>query len=114
MASQSDILALCQHSLIGYAIASWEGYKPSHHHRLIAKALERIERGECKRLMISMPPRHGKSMLASEFFPAWYLGRNPSRNIIHATYGQDLADNFGRKIRNLIADPLFGAVFPGV
>jgi predicted phage terminase large subunit-like protein len=64
--------------------------------------------------MIAMPPRHGKSMLASEFFPAWYLGRNPDRYVIAATYAQDLADDFGRKVRNQIGDPIFGKIFPGV
>lgn len=53
-------------------------------------------------------------MLASEFFPAWYLGRNPDHYVIAATYAQDLADDFGRKVRNQIADPLFGRIFPGV
>jgi predicted phage terminase large subunit-like protein len=61
----------------------------------------------------SMLPTHN-SMLASEFFPAWYLGRNPDRFVIAATYAQDLADDFGRKVRNQIADPLFRAIFPGV
>jgi predicted phage terminase large subunit-like protein len=111
---QSEIFGLCYHSLIGYAIASWEGYKPARHHRIIANALERVERGELKRLMIFMPPRHGKSMLASEFFPAWYLGKHPDHQVIHTTYGQELADGFGRKIRNQLKDPLFGAVFDGV
>lgn len=114
MASQADILALCRHSLIGYAIASWEGYTPARHHRLIADALQRVEKGLCKRLMIFMPPRHGKSMMASEFFPAWYMGLHPDHQLIHTTYGQELADGFGRKIRNQIKDPLFGAVFPGI
>lgn len=110
----TDVIPLCKSSLLGYCIASWEGYKPANHHRLIARKLEAVARGEIKRLMIQMPPRHGKSMLASEFFPAWYLGWHPEHQIIHATYGQTLADGFGRKIRNLMAEPLHGAVFPGI
>jgi predicted phage terminase large subunit-like protein len=62
--------------------------------------------------MIFVPPRHGKSMLTSEHFPAWYLGRNPSKSIVCATYAQDLADDFGRKVRNQMVDPLYGEVFP--
>lgn len=53
-------------------------------------------------------------MLVSEFFPAWYLGRNPEHNIIAATYAQELADDFGRKVRNQIAGESFASVFPGV
>lgn len=99
--------------LIAYAAYQWPGYKPAKHHRLIARHLEAVERGEITRLMISMPPRHGKSMLASEFFPAWYLGRNPSHYVIAATYAQELADDFGRKVRDQIAEPAFQAIFPG-
>lgn len=64
--------------------------------------------------MITMPPRHGKSMLASEFFPAWYLGRNPDHYVVTATYAQELADDFGRKVKNQIEDATFQAIFPGV
>jgi predicted phage terminase large subunit-like protein len=101
-------------SLLGYAAYQWPGYNAAHHHRLIAAKLEAVERGEIKRLMIFMPPRHGKSMLASEFFPAWYLGRNPSNYVIAATYAQDLADDFGRKVRNQIKDETFAGIFPGI
>lgn len=100
--------------LIAYAAYQWPSYKDAAHHRLIARKLEAVERGEITRLMISMPPRHGKSMLASEFFPAWYLGRNPSHYVVAATYAQDLADDFGRKVRNQIADESYKAIFPGV
>lgn len=100
--------------LIPYAAFQWPGYRDAAHHRLIARKLEAVERGDVRRLMINMPPRHGKSMLASEFFPAWYLGRNPDHYVIAATYAQELADDFGRKVRNQIADPSFQAIFPGV
>ena len=100
--------------LIAYCAYQWPQYRDAAHHRLIARKLEAVERGEIKRLMIFMPPRHGKSMLASEFFPAWYLGRNPEHYVIAATYSQELADDFGRKVRGQIADPSFGAIFPGV
>jgi len=112
--TQAEILSLCRQSLIGYAIAQWEGYRPAAHHRKIARALERVSKGECKRLMIFMPPRHGKSMLASEYFPAWYFGHHPNHQIIHTTYAQDLADDFGRKVRNQIGDPMYGQVFQSV
>jgi len=100
--------------LIAYAAYQWPGYRDAAHHRLIARHLEAVERGEIKRLMITMPPRHGKSMLASEFFPAWYLGRNPDHYVVTATYAQELADDFGRKVKNQIEDPAYQLVFPGV
>lgn len=100
--------------LISYAAYQWPGYRDAAHHRLIARHLEMVERGEITRLMITMPPRHGKSMLASEFFPAWYLGRNPDHYVVTATYAQELADDFGRKVKNQIEDSAFNAIFPGV
>lgn len=100
--------------LISYAAYQWPAYQDAAHHRLIARHLEAVERGEITRLMITMPPRHGKSMLASEFFPAWYMGRNPDHYVVTATYAQELADDFGRKVKNQIEDPAFQLVFPGV
>lgn len=105
-------LLFARNNLLSYAIAQYGQYKPAEHHRKIARALERVVSGECKRLMIFMPPRHGKSMLASEFFPAWFLGHHPDRYIIATTYAQELADDFGRKVRNQLQDPLFKAIFP--
>ena len=100
-------------SLLAYTIAQRPDYKVSELHRKIAAALERVEAGLCKRLMIFVPPRHGKSMLTSEHFPAWFLGRNPHKSIVCATYAQDLADDFGRKVRNQVIDGLFREIFPG-
>jgi len=100
--------------LLSYSAYQWPGYRDAAHHRLIAQKLEAVERGEITRLMITMPPRHGKSMLTSEFFPAWYLGRNPDHYVVTATYAQDLADDFGRKVKNQIVDGSYSAIFPGV
>ena len=89
-------------------------YERAQHHVQIAAKLEAVERGEIDRLMIFMPPRHGKSELASKRFPAWCLGRRPERQIIAASYNSDLANDFGRNVRNLVAEPEFGQVFPNV
>lgn len=64
--------------------------------------------------MVFMPPRHGKSEKASKRFPAWYMGRNPKRLIIGASYNSDLATDFGREVRNIMASPEYGDVFSGV
>ena len=64
--------------------------------------------------MIFMPPRHGKSELASKRFPAWCLGRDPKRQIIAASYNSDLANDFGRNVRNIVNEPEFRDVFPNV
>lgn len=112
MKLQEAALETAKHWLIPYTLAFRPDYRASALHRRIADALKRVESGECSRLMIFVPPRHGKSMLTSEHFPAWYLGRNPSKSIVCATYAQDLADDFGRKVRNQMVDPLFREIFP--
>jgi predicted phage terminase large subunit-like protein len=100
--------------LLDYAKHMYPGYKDPGHIKLITKNLEALERGEVKRLAVFMPPRHGKSMLCSEFFPAWYLGNNPNEFIIQSTYAQELADDFGRKVRNQVQSEDFNQVFPQV
>jgi predicted phage terminase large subunit-like protein len=62
--------------------------------------------------MIFMPPRHGKSELASRRFPAWFMGRNPKLSIIAASYNSDLAGDFGREVRNIVASPEHANLFP--
>lgn len=59
-----------------------------------------------------MPPRHGKTEIATVKFPAWYLGRNTDKEIICCSYSADLAEEFGRKARACVADELHGAIFP--
>ena len=106
--------ALARRSLLRFTEYTNPQYQRAQHHAQIAAKLEAVERGEIDRLMIFMPPRHGKSELASKRFPAWCLGRDPSRQIIAASYNSDLANDFGRNVRNIVAEPEFGQVFPGV
>lgn len=84
---------------------------PAHHHRLLIEELEAVERGDNTRLMIFWPPGHAKSKYSSEYFPAWYVGRNKKKTLIHATYGTDFAERFGRKIRNIVKTPECEKVF---
>ena len=105
-------LVLAHQDLACYAVAVLPQFELAHHHEIIVSRLEAVERGEISRLMIFLPPRHGKSLLGSTIFPAWFLGRHPERNLIFTAYGQELADDFGRQVRNLIADPLHRAIFP--
>lgn len=98
--------------LLGYVKYMWDGYKISLHHQIIAKHLMAIERGDIKRLIIAMPPRSGKTMLVSEYFPAWYFGRNPDKQIIAATFSGDRANDIGRKVRNQMIDPVYKKIFP--
>ena len=90
----------------------YENFIEGRHHRIIAEKLEKVARGEIKRLIINMPPRHSKSEFASFLMPAWFLGRNPKLKIIQATHNTELAVRFGRKVRHLIDDPAYKDIFP--
>ena len=109
----SELLARrkARSGLIAFSAYTNPTYIAAPHHELIAAKLEAVERGEIKRLMITMPPRHGKSELASRRFPAWFIGRNPGKQIIAASYNSDLASDFGREVRNIVASPEYGALF---
>ncbi len=65
-------------------------------------ALSEVEAGRITRLIITMPPRHSKSLHVSENFPAWYLGRHPSHRVISASHTQKLADRFSRSVRRKV------------
>lgn len=75
-------------------------WQPAAHLELLCSKIEAVERGEIKRLMVFLPPRHGKSHVVSKKFPAWYLGRNPDKEIIISSYSADLAYDFSRIARN--------------
>jgi len=106
--------AKARRSLLAFTEYTNPVYYRADHHAKIAAKLEAVERGEIDRLMIFIPPRHGKSELASKRFPAWCLGRNAHRQIIAASYNSDLASDFGRNVRNIVGSPEFGQVFPDV
>jgi predicted phage terminase large subunit-like protein len=86
-------------------------YMVAKHHRVIAAALEEVEKGNIRRLIINLGPRHGKSQLTSRLFPAWYLGRNPANSIMLGTYNQDFANDFGRDVRAILDDPVYKQIF---
>lgn len=75
-------------------------WRPAPHLDLLCAKLEAVERGECQRLMVFCPPRHGKSEVVSRGFPCWFLGRNPDKEVMVASYSADLAFDFSRRARN--------------
>jgi predicted phage terminase large subunit-like protein len=103
-AAYDDLIEFCKKMQPDYIVGK--------HHRMLADMLMAIERGEKDRICVNIPPRHGKSQLVSIMFPAWFLGRNPSKKVMMVSHTTDLAVDFGRKVRNLIATDAYRAVFP--
>jgi predicted phage terminase large subunit-like protein len=89
-------------------------YDPQYFHRALAQALEDVEAGRMMRLIITFPPRHGKSELSSKRFPAWFVGRDPYRYCAVCTYNQTFAEDIGRTVRGIIRQPAYAQAFPGV
>jgi predicted phage terminase large subunit-like protein len=79
---------------------------------LLAATLEKCRTGKTKRQILNLPPRTLKSHAASVALPAWLLGHDPSKQIICASYGQDLADKHARDCRTLMSSPFYRGLFP--
>ena len=103
-----------QDSFITYIKHMWPDFIEGRHHKIFAEKLEQVARGELKRLIINMPPRHTKSEFASTYFPSWVLGRNPKLKIMQITHTAELAFRFGRRVRDLIDSEEYKSVFPNV
>jgi predicted phage terminase large subunit-like protein len=87
-------------------------FEDAKHHRAIAKALEQVAKGKIRRLIVTLPPRHGKSEMISRRFIPWLMGKDPYKSIIFATYNEDFAQDFGADCRSIMAAPQFNQVFP--
>lgn len=109
---------LCRRHLLPYVQRFVPNYDPGWVHIDICERLEKfyddVEKGLSPRLMLFMPPRHGKSELASVNFPSWAMGKNPRMKIIACSYASDLATDFSRAVRDRVRyDPAYHALFPG-
>jgi predicted phage terminase large subunit-like protein len=89
-------------------------WKHSDHHRVICDALMRVYRGECKRLIINVPPRYSKTELAVVNFIAWALGKHPDAEFIHASYSARLATNNSWQTRTVVESQEYWGIFPEV
>lgn len=97
---------------IDFVRTMWPSFIDGEHHKIMASAFERIARGELKRLIVNMPPRHTKSEFASYMLPAWFLGQYPNKKIIQTAHTAELSVGFGRRVRNLVDSEDFKKVFP--
>lgn len=89
-------------------------FKAPDHIQLIGGYLQKVKDGEIKRLMIFMPPRHGKSEITSRKFPAFFLGHKPDNNVVLASYAKSLCRGFSRRVRAAIESKDFQLLFPGI
>ena len=109
---QADKRERCRENFMPFVRQMWSAFIPGKHHQIMADAFERVARGELKRLIINMPPRHTKSEFASYLFPSWFLGKYPEKKVIQTAHTAELAVGFGRKVRNLVGSMDYQEIFP--
>lgn len=104
---------LCRQDFVAYCIAQYPSFAFPKHILLLATYLEKVANGEIKRLLITMPPRHGKSETTSKLFPAWYIGKNKGKKTVAlATYGQDLSNEIGIALQQRMNSDVYKEIFP--
>ena len=105
---------LAQEKFIKYVNQIWPVFISGRHHAKMAHAFERVAKGELKRLIINMPPRHTKSEFGSWLLPSWFLGKFPEKKVIQCSHTAELATGFGRKVRNTVDSDAYENIFAGV
>jgi predicted phage terminase large subunit-like protein len=103
-----------QMSFLEFIKHVYPGYKVGPHHLKLIEIFEAIARGEKKRVIVNIAPRHGKSELISYLAPAWFLGKFPHKKVIMGSHTADLAVNFGRRVRNLVGSDAYKDIFPQI
>ena len=103
---------LAQSFLIDFIEYNNPRYETRWFHEKICSTLDELVRGNIQKLMVFVPPQHGKSLIISENLPAFALGRDPTTNIVLASYSSDLAQKFNRKVQRLIDTPAYRKLFP--
>jgi predicted phage terminase large subunit-like protein len=90
----------------------WPDFIEGSHHKIMAEKFNKVARGELKRIIINMAPRHTKSEFSSYLLPSWMIGKNPKLKIIQATHTTELAVRFGRKAKHLIDSEEYQKIYP--
>ena len=103
-----------QSSFMSFCNIVWPEFIEGRHHKIMAEKFDRMAKGELKRLIVNMPPRHTKSEFGSYLVPAWFMGRTPTLKIMQTTHTAELAYRFGRKVRNLMNEQSYKGVFENV
>src|ERR1700719_4289904 len=114
----AEYQVLLRQDFVSFAVRCFQDLNPqaelamNWHIEVIAAKLTAVREGKIRRLIINLPPRHLKSLMASIAFPAWCLGHDPSAQILCVSYAQDLADKLARDCRSIVTSPWYRRIFP--
>ena len=107
-------IELARRGLLDFTTYTFPKYVVGWHHRELCDVLDRFVKGEIPRLIITMPPRHGKSELVSRRLPARIFGRNPDASVIACSYIDTLASRMNRDVQRIIDSDAYRRVYPKV
>jgi len=112
--SELALRELARRSFFDFVPYVFPNYTMKWFHQVICEKLEQVRERKIKKLMVFMPPQHGKSQLATRLFPAYLLGRNPNEKVAIASYSARLSMSFSRASQRSISDKLYHNVFPDI
>ena len=98
--------------LLSFTRSIDNNYQPTSFHTKLAELLDLFAKGVIKRLIVTVPPQHGKSLLSSQNLPAYMLGRDPSVKISINSYSSDLANDFCTSVKTILNNPNYNTIFP--
>ncbi len=103
---------MARQHLLDFTLYTKPDYQANWHHHVLCQHLDRFVKREIKRLLVFMPPRHGKSELVSRRLPAYILGQNPEARLIACSYSSDLSSRLNRDVQRVMDDPTYHRLFP--
>lgn len=111
-----EMVGLSRTNLMAFVKTTMPSYKIGWVHREICgrlmEFLVKVERRESPRLILTMPPRHGKSQLVSKHFPSWCFGVDPDISFISCSYGDDLSKRVNKDVQRIMDNPVYRRIFP--
>lgn len=109
-----DILNKAQKRLLPFILCTMPSYIVNWHHKAICIEIENFFESDATLLVLQVGPRHGKTEIISRRLPAWFLGQNPDKSVISASYAADLASRINRDVQRIMDDPFYKEIFPKV
>ncbi len=105
------LISQSKKSLLSFCVFNNKHFEIWGHHIKLTRALDKVVRGETKRLLISVPPRHWKSFISSQYLPAYFLWHHPEKFVMLCSYSATLAESFSRRARDVMKQPHYQALF---
>jgi len=107
-------MKVCREDFIEFCKYMDPNFMVGNHHKIMGQAFNKIVHENNKRIIINMPPRHGKSYLTSQYLPAFFIGNYPKAQLMNIANVAELAVKFGRQVKDVIGSDKFKDVFPGI